>query len=167
MRKHLTSMAGPESRGASILPEPEFREFLEQALSEAQHASALCGLVMVQLNSAVVGSPPDLAQAAQMLSQLVRQRDAICVLETGVIAIVLRQLERRSDAYVMLDRVEGFTRGAGLPWTLRIGVSIFPFSGDTALSLWAACRADLDGALSSESWEHAIPRDTLHTHRAG
>lgn len=161
------SMAGPESRGASVLLEAELRDFLEQALSEAQQGATLCGLVMVQLNSPAVGAAPDLMQAAQMLSQLVRQRDAICVLETGVIAIVLSQLERRSDAYVMLDRVEGFTRSAAMPWTLRIGVAIFPFSGGSAAALWEACCADLNGAMSSDSWEHTFPRDTLHTHRVG
>ncbi|HXS18414.1 MAG TPA: hypothetical protein VN764_14550 [Polyangiaceae bacterium] len=167
MSKRSLSMAGPESRGASILEEAAFHEFLERALGEAQHGSALCGLVMVQLRSAVVGPPPDLAQAAQILGQLVRQRDAVCVLANGLVAIVLSQLERRSDAYVMLDRVEGFTRGANLPWVLRSGVSIFPFSGDSVSALWEACSADLDGAISSDSWEHTIPRDTLHTHRAG
>lgn len=163
------STAAPESRGASILSEHDFLAFLNNALDDAAERNALCGLLLLRLSCEAGGlaQPSELAQAAQIFSQLVRQPDAVAVLAEGALSIVLTNLERRSDAYIMLDRLEAFAKSAGLPWALNFGVSVYPFSGATSDDLWDACSRDLEGAISSDSWEHTIPRDTLFTRSAG
>ncbi len=163
------SLIGPESKGAALLPEDELRQFLEDAIVRAQEAGSLCGLVSVHLVDSE-GRPlisDDQHQAAQMVSQLMRQADAVGVMSDGSLAIVLHELERRGDAHVMVDRLESFARSAGLPWTLVIGVGVYPLSGNSPSALFDACRRDLEGAMTSETWEHLIPRDTLLTRTAG
>ncbi len=163
------SLGSPESRGAQILPEAELLDFLETTLEASRKRSRLCGLVLVTLKSArgYSVSVDDQHQAAHIIGQLMRQADAVGVRRDGCLAVVLHELERRGDAHVMLDRLESFARAAGLPWTLTIGVGVFPLSGRTSEELFDACLRDLEGAMSSDTWEHLIPRDTLLTRSAG
>jgi hypothetical protein len=167
--RHRFSAVAPESRGALVIHESAFRTFLEQRLLEATSQQVLCGLIFVRLRDgqgrSVTGD--DLNQAAQIISQLVRQPDAVGVLRHATLGIVLGGLDRRGDAYVMVDRLESFAHAAGLPWVLTMGVGVFPLSGGQCADLWEACERDLEGAMSSDTWEHAIPRDTLMTRSVG
>lgn len=163
------SIAGPESRGAAVLSEQTLRRFLTDTVFSASQRGGLCGLVLTELrdvHGCPVG-PDDQRQAANVVSQLMRQADAVGILSNGSLAIVLHALDRRGDAHVMLDRLEAFARAASLPWALTIGVAVYPLSGQTAEELWQACARDLEGAMSSDTWEHLIPRDTLLTRSAG
>ena len=163
------SIVGPESKGAALLPEPSLREFLQTTIDAAERECRLCALVVVRLTD-LSGCPApvdDQHQAAQMMSKLMRQVDAVGTLQDGSVAIVLHNLDRRGDAHVMLDRIESFARAVGLPWALVIGAGVYPLSGRTTQELWDACYHDLQGAMTSDTWEHLIPRDTLMTRTAG
>ena len=144
----------------------ELHAFLDQAIERADSEGGLCGLLLVHLrdNQGQDAARGELKRAAQIVARLMRQHDAVGVMEDGTLAVVLHALDYRGDAHVTLERLEAFACTAGLPWQLSTGVSVYPFSGEDIGDLWAACEHDLEGAMSSPNWEHIIPRETLLTH---
>ncbi len=159
----------PTSRGATVIGCDEFEAFVDTAISGAIEQRALGGLLLLRLSeesgNPVVGEA--LTQGAYVFGQLARQGDAVAVLEDGLLGFVFRVLDRRSDAHVLMDRFESFAAAAAVPYCFSLGMSIFPLSGRGAMQVMDAARRDLLGAMSSDTYEHQIPRDTLLTRSVG
>lgn len=166
---HPLMAAVPDSRGASVINSVELQVVLARAMLSAQEDHTVGGFLLFRVSdsSGLPLAHEDLTQASYVLSQFVRQSDALAILEVGLIGVVCHRLENRSDAHVQLDRIESFVRVSGAPWKLKSGVAVFPFSGASPTAIYRAALSDLERAISSDTWEHPLPRDTLLAKAAG
>jgi len=161
--------SGPDSVGAEKLEKAEFESFLENAVLEAQEGDFLGALVLARLSHR--GGRPldasDMERAASLLTRLGRQVDVMASVGPGTFAMVLTRLASRTDVHVMLGRVQDFFDTSEHSWVISTGVGVFPLCGGSGGHAWEAACRDLEGALSSESWVHEIPRETIRTRRVG
>lgn len=160
--------SAPLSRGAQILSLKKLKEFLQDSFWICEQNGSLGALLLVRLDKAESNLDAAESQRAQhLLGQLAKQVDAIAQVDDQQFAIVCSALGRRGDAHLMMDRIEDFVNSSDLGWEISTGVAVFPLSGDTPKETWRSAQRDLEGALSHESWEHDLPRDTLPARIAG
>lgn len=161
--------SGPTSSGTEVLAKPAFEEFLENSVQQAVDGETLGALVLVRISQP--GGQPltadSMESASSALAQLGRQADVMSVVGPGTLAMVLTRLASRQDVHVMLGRIQDFFETSMAPWTISTGVGVFPLCGTEHGRAWEAACRDLEGALSSSTWVHEIPRETLRTRRTG
>lgn len=143
--------------------------FLDRQVVRAQQHGVVGALILARVvqESAKPLSKSEVAQAYYVIAQLTRQADAMAQVASDTFAIVLNRLARRSEVHVILDRIEDFVNSSNFTWEITTGVGVFPLCGDDAQSAFRAAERDLEGAMSSDTWEREIPRETIRTRHAG
>ncbi|HEY0142702.1 MAG TPA: EAL domain-containing protein [Thermoanaerobaculia bacterium] len=126
-----------------------FQEHLSLALALAQRRQRLVAVLFLDLdhfkliNDSLGHSVGDamLRQVAQRLKQAVREGDTVARVGGDEFTIVLQELEHRSDAAVLAEKVLGAiaapidVNGHRLYMTTSIGITVFPDDGDDAETL--------------------------------
>lgn len=156
-------------RGAALLDRVALEAFLEGAIECANENGVIGALLLIRVASES-GEPlpaEEMEQATYVLAQLTRQAEAMAPVAPDTLGVVVNRLARRADVYVILQRLEDFVAGAQFSWCISTGVAVFPFCGTRGSSAWIAARRDLEGAMSCDTWEHEIPRETIRTRQVG
>ncbi len=165
----LSRMAGPESRGARVVNKAELEAFLDDACKSADAEAQLGGFFLIKLDAGVLGQlrPQDMIEAVYLVAQLARQPDILAQVDESTVAVVVGRLAQRHDAHIFVERVEDYVRTARSSWGVSTGVAVFPMCGPRGSDAWSKACRDLEGAISSDSWVHEIPRDTIRARETG
>jgi EAL domain-containing protein (putative c-di-GMP-specific phosphodiesterase class I) len=121
----------PTNLGVS---QSEFEAYLRQALALAQrHGRALA---LGQLYLEGIG-PKEAERCLAILSQTLRQSDAVCFYAPNHIAVLLSELRQTSEAYRVGQRILRKLREGLTPEIhLALGLSVFPELAGSAEELW-------------------------------
>ncbi len=159
----------PVGRGAELVSKAALDDFLNRSVDRAREHGVIGALLLVRvgLESSQAPSPFEVAQACSVVAQLTRQVDAMAQVAPDTFAVVLNRVARRSDVHVILDRIEDFVNSSNFSWEISTGIGVFPLCGDSAEEAFQAAQRDLEGAMSSDTWEHEIPRETIRTRQVG